>query len=137
MAIAPDPIRNAARQSARQRRLGPDAACALCGLAEQVPLVRRRRLEAHHAAGQGNDAQLTVTLCLNCHATATEHQRATGLFDAVEESNVLERLVRALVSLAAFAHDIGTALSRWAEQIQALITSLDTHVQTWRIHALP
>lgn len=27
----PDPVRNDARKAVRQRRLGPDAACALCG----------------------------------------------------------------------------------------------------------
>lgn len=133
MTLEPDPIATAARGSARKRRLGPDAACALCGLSDPVQLTRqRRRLEEHHVATRCNDADLTAVLCLNCHATVSERQRTAGLFSAGEPANVLDRLTRALVSLATFSEALATALRRWADHLQDLMASLDRHLPTWR-----
>lgn len=35
-------------------------------------------LEEHHVVNEANDADLTITLCFNCHWKLTERMRANG-----------------------------------------------------------
>ena len=76
-----DPIGNDVRKLRRARRLGPGAACVICGEANRDQLKRMSRslLERHHLAGRANDPELTVVVCLNHHARLSEAQRDSGV----------------------------------------------------------
>jgi hypothetical protein len=130
-----DPLANDLRRARRSRKLGSDAACALCGITEPAVLDRTRRLlEQHHALGQDIDPDLTVVLCRNCHALATARQHDTGVANSNTEpaTTVLHRLDQALRSLASLLQLLADAFFRWASMLRALIVALDQHAPTWR-----
>src|SRR5262245_49744934 len=101
--MTPDPVRSDARRARHLRKLGPDAACALCGVMtpEVLIVAKRTVLEAHHACGRAHDPDLTIPLCRNCHAVQTEGQRMAGV-DFSPPSTFLHQLVAALTSLGMF-----------------------------------
>ena len=41
--------------------------------------VTRRFLEQHHVVGRVHDSELTLALCFNCHALATENLLGAGV----------------------------------------------------------
>lgn len=118
-----DPIGNDARRAKRERTLGPDSMCLLCGYARPDGLrsVPRRLLEAHHVLGRANDAALTVLLCRNCHAEITEENQTHGVSMRPPVSTPA-RVVASLRALAilfrALSHScarLADALQRWCE----------------------
>lgn len=129
----PDPIRTDARRTRRARRIGPDAACARCGLATPETLIAADRsiLEAHHVCGRANDSGLTVPLCRNCHAVATEGQRAAGATFAAPPT-VLHQIAAALASFFAFLADLAERGMAWAGALASLSTELDAAYPAWR-----
>ena len=130
-----DPIQNDARTSRRQRRLGPDAACIICGITTPAVLLRVRRslLQRHHVLGAAIDSDLTVLLCLNCHAIETAGQVARGAdLDHQRERTLPEVLVAVLAELGAFLCAVGSSLLEWAERLGAFNDALDTAMPQWR-----
>ena len=136
-----NPVRNAARGAKQKRRVGETAACALCGFAEPEALQRvlkpklnreaRRVIEHHHVVGRAHDPSLTVPLCLNCHAKATEQVRCVGGSMRPAET-FLERLVAVLRALGAFLAELGKRLLGWASKLAAFVEALDAKYPPWR-----
>ena len=134
----PDPIGADKRRARRSRPLPPDAACVYCG--EQNPLllrpVKRGVLEPHHPAGESNDPDLVVVLCLTHHQLNTMGQLAAGVdLERNHERTVLDRLVSLLRGLAVFFASLATSLVGWADRLAALIQVFDAQWPAWR--ALP
>lgn len=130
-----DPIGDDVRKLRRARRLGTGAVCALCGQQNPVALRRARRslLEAHHLGGSANDAQLTVTVCRNCHAVLTEASRVSGVeLGHCDDRHLLERLEAVLRGQADF-DDLRAERERaWADELAAEATRLDRDFPGWR-----
>ena len=131
----PDPIGSAMRGARRQRRLPPNAACALCG--EENPVIltsdpRIHLLEEHHVAGRDNDAALVVVLCLNCHMKLSAGQHDVGVFTTAPAPSALKRLSLAMKSLGLFYEELADASYRWAEQLDHTVVTLDEYVPEWR-----
>ena len=123
-----DPIGTASREMQRLARLGDSPyVCILCGCTDPVTLIRVRAdwLEArgaprnlfhdHHIVGENHDPDLTVLICRNCHAKATEGLLRAGV-SMMEESDRNTREALRLEGLAEFHEDVAAALRRWAEE---------------------
>ena len=110
---------NDARRGARQRRLGPDGICVLCGYdrPEGLVSVHRSVLEEHHVVGRANDSELTVLLCRNCHAEITEEYRACGVSMAPPLS-VIELAITSLRALAVFLSKLAHFCTRLAAELE-------------------
>lgn len=128
-----DPIRTAGRQTTRERRFGPDAACVRCGITtlEALVPVKRRMIEAHHVCGRASDAGLTVPVCRNCHAILTERQQAAGVTFAAPPT-LLHQIAAALVSFFAFLIEMCERGMDWAAALSGLISDLDSTYPAWR-----
>lgn len=128
-----NPIRNDARVAKRERRLGRDAACALCGVTAPEALTRANKtlIEWHHAAGRAHDAALTVPLCLNCHRIATEGQLRAGV-SFEQQATLPERLLHWLRAIAVFLRDLAASVERFAEWVLSFIAGLDRDYPDWR-----
>ena len=128
-----DPIANETRRAKRERVLGDDAACVLCGLAKMESLiaVHRNVLEAHHIVGRANDEELTVPLCRNCHAEITEGYRDAGV-PLNRPPTLLHKLAAILRALGAMLIALGQKCAAWAEALINLIQRLDSALPTWR-----
>ena len=137
-----DPVKTAVGDARRDRRLGPEPACALCGWREPAALrrvtdpalieaVRQILLERHHVLGREHDSRLTIFLCLNHHALVSDSQRR-GAASMSPEENFLFRLRAALRSLAAFLEQALAAVERWLTDLEDFISFLDTESPTWR-----
>lgn len=134
-------IQHAARRAKQQRRVGKDASCALCGYAEPEALRRapiskldrkaRSIIERHHVVGRNHDQTLTIPLCRNCHAQATEQLRQKGV-SMKQPNTTLERLISILKALAAFFEMLGDACFRWAEALVRFVAGLDAEYPAWR-----
>ena len=134
-------IQNATRRAKQKRRLGKDAECALCGFAEpeglrRVPLSKlnreaRRIIEQHHVVGRANDPELTIPLCLICHAKATEQLRSVGA-SMRPSRTFLEKLIAILKALGAFLKELGERFVRWANELAACVQALDAKYPAWR-----
>lgn len=128
-----DPIQNDARRARRERALGPNAACALCGVTSPESLIRVNRslLEAHHVVTQAHDDALTLPVCRNCHALLTEAQlRHAVTFQQCP--TIPERIAAILTALSAFFHTLGDTFAAWAASLTAFIGALDAHYPAWR-----
>lgn len=127
------PMKTAARQAARDRRLGPEAACMRCGIANRGTLlpVSRTLLEAHHVFERANDETLTVPLCRNCHAILTEGQRSAGL-DFEAPPTLLHQLSAILTGLFLFLREVAERGLLWVDGLRALIAALDARCPAWR-----
>ena len=76
------PLRTALRKARRLEALGEsEPMCIVCGREDPMQLRPEKRtlLEQHHPLGKSNDPDLTVPLCLNCHAEVTERLRQAGV----------------------------------------------------------
>lgn len=131
-----NPIQSDARKGRRKRKLGPDAVCILCGESrpEALMAVPRSFLhQAHHVVGDVNDPDLTVPVCLNCHAKETERQRGYGVNLHRDRMRTLpETLISILRALAAFFHSLGERLAYWAEELADFVRALDIQYPQWR-----
>jgi hypothetical protein len=119
MSIPPlDPIATETRRAKRERILGEDAVCVLCGLGTLASLtpVSRNILEAHHIVGRANDAALTVPLCRNCHAEITDGYRDAGVH-LNRPPTLLHRVVAILRALGAMLMAVGQMCAKLAEEL--------------------
>ena len=97
------PSRNPARAARRKtevcQRLGDERpACIYCGHAELVALrrVSRKYLRKHHVLGRNHDPDLTVFVCLNCHALAHDEMLPEVEVDLKRESDPIRRVAAML-----------------------------------------
>ena len=120
-----NPIGNDARRAKRERTLGPDSVCLLCGYSRPEGLrsvPRRRLLEAHHVLGRANDAAFTVLLCRNCHAEITEEYHAHGVSMAPPVSTpacVVASLKAQGIFIEALSHSrtrLAAELQQWLDE---------------------
>lgn len=136
-----DPLGQARRGRRRLDALGadPDAdpddggpACALC--AESRLFALHVKI-GHHVAGRRNDPDLTVPLCLNCHAEQTEAHRRVGLplRDSVDPPpTLLDRLAALLAGAGVFLTELGERMVAWADVLRQLVAALDQGAAGWR-----
>lgn len=127
------PIAVTARQTNRERRFGPDAACVRCGIAalETLVPVKRSILDAHHVCARENDASLTAPVCRNCHAVLTEAQQAAGVTFTTPPT-LLHQIAEALTSLFTMLHELCERGMDWAHQLMILAADLDATFPDWR-----
>lgn len=117
----PDPIAAAHRRTTR-RALIPDKAACPCG--ERNPDL----LEDHHVLGVAGSDTVRVWLCLNCHRRQTIAQHdlqalpPAGRYRPPPDTT-LERIARALRSLAAFVHELAHWLIRTADELLAEVAA--------------
>jgi hypothetical protein len=128
-----DPIAAETRRAKRERVLGEDAACVMCGLGtiESLIAVDRNVLEAHHIVGRANDGDLTVPMCRNCHAEITERYRDAGV-PLNRPPTLLHRLAAMLRAFGAMLIAIGQTCAGLAEKLIRLMTRLDNELPGWR-----
>lgn len=129
-----DPIgRDLSRSRAVRRVAG--RACVLCGERDAELLTQQPAaiLEEHHVAGHVNDADLTVTLCLNCHRKMSARMPGYGVpLDRGAQLTRIEHAVGSLRGLAVFSEQLAPALMRWAHQLEQTAIDLDNHDASWR-----
>jgi hypothetical protein len=133
--MADDSIARDVRKLQRERRLGDDAACTVCGetTPEQLSRVGRALLDEHHLAGRVNDPAATVLLCRNCHALVTARMLDAAIpLGHRDQRCLLERLEAVLRAIAVFATVLAEMLARWADQVAGLISALDRAHPRWR-----
>ena len=115
--------------------VGPDdpaPSCALCG-EDRLPALHVRT--GHHVAGRRNDPDLTVPLCLNCHAAQHESMLTGGVQlrdDTTPTATMLDRLARMLGGAGVFLLALGARLVEWAAYLLTLVAALDSAVPEWR-----
>jgi hypothetical protein len=130
-----DPIGRDARKSRRDRRLGSNAACVVCGKQNPVALMRVNRslLEEHHVAGRANDDLLVAIICRNCHAVLSEGQRDSSLeLCHANERTSLEQLESVLLGLSDFFDQLGQSMRQRADELDQIISQLDHNHPDWR-----
>lgn len=76
-----DRIGREVRRAKRERDLGENPVCTLCGYSDPYSLMRVKRslLEIHHIFSKANDPDTTMILCRNCHGQITETNRDAGI----------------------------------------------------------
>lgn len=131
--IPGDPILTAGRERRREARYGPNPSCLLCGetRAERLIRVPKHLIEMHHLAGQANDDELIVPLCIRCHRRITDAYARTGV-SMDEPETPLHRLLALLRGLSVFHDMLGGSLGQYADQLQVLIEWFDARVPGWR-----
>ena len=125
--MSEDKKKGLVRKARRERRLGPDAACMMCG---ENDLSTLALLEEHHVLGANHDPNGTVCICKNCHAKETERQRLAGA-DLQEQPSFLARLIQMLRSLGAWLRSLGEVVVEWAERLKRLVAHLDMNYPGW------
>ena len=138
----PDPIRADLRRERQRTRLPDDPECLLCGVSTLDTLTRypaakvERLMEAHHVVGQAADSDLTVVLCRNCHAIQTAAQHDLGAVPPPGRhrapDTIIERVARALRSLAIMLHALAHTLTGFATGLLTLVTGMDSYAPEWR-----
>ena len=121
-----NPKKTAAREAKRQRRFPTDAVCVTCGESALVAL------ELHHPMGAAHEPNLTVPLCKNCHAKATEDQRREDV-PLSATNNLLDRVAAIIGALAAFFRFLADAFNRLQDQVKAFAGKLDEKLPEWRV----
>jgi hypothetical protein len=99
MRPARNPVRAARRKIELRERLGAERpACIYCGHAEHVALrrVSRKRLREHHVLGRNHDSDLTVFVCLNCHALVHDELLPDVEVDLEREFDPIKRVATML-----------------------------------------
>lgn len=128
----PDPIAAEKRRTARRKLVPEEAACALCGYADEDGYA----LEDDHVLGVAGSDGVRVWLCRNCHAEQTaarhDHQAGTPAGRVRPQISVLERIARALRSLGVFLHALSQTLFDWAHELTDVASHLDQALPGWR-----
>jgi len=137
--VTTNPLRTANRSRRRALTVGgdpdgtgPGPVCVLCGESRLFALHTR---QGHHVAGRHNDPELTVPLCLNCHAAQTEAHRRVGVRlrdDPVNPPTMVDRLAETLAGASVFLLGLGSRLGDWAVYLRAVVTTLDDQQPGWR-----
>ena len=120
-----NPKKTAVREAKRQRRLPPNAVCSTCEESAHVTL------EMHHPMGTAHEPNLTVPLCKNCHAKATDDQYREGVPLSATDS-LPDRLAAILGALAAFFRFLADAFNRLQNQVKEFAGKLDLALPGWR-----
>lgn len=131
--MSEDRLKTEVRKARREREIGEDAACILCGETDVFALmnVKKEFIEDHHVVGKNHDDELTVPLCRNCHAKTHESYRQAEV-GLEEQPTFPDRLVAMLRALGDFLSQIGGRLRDWAQQLQDFIEWLDNRMPDWR-----
>ena len=82
-----------------RERLGDDRpACIYCGYAELVALrrVSSKYLRKHHVLGRNHDPDLTVLVCLNCHALVHDEMLPDAEINLERKSDPIKRVAMML-----------------------------------------
>lgn len=128
----PDPVSADRRRTARRKLIPEEAACALCGFADDDGYA----LEDDHVLGVAGSDTVRTWLCKNCHATQTaarhDHQAGSPAGRQRHDLSVLERLARALRSLAVMMHALAVTLFGYAHDLITLARGLDDYAPGWR-----
>jgi hypothetical protein len=127
------PIRTARRNAVRQERLGTNAFCLFCGYACLESLTQASRkwleekgiskdwidrlLEEHHIVGEAHDADLIVTLCLNCHRGITEGLTREGV-SMSPEKNLSKLIALMLRASAVLFESLARSYRNWASLLE-------------------
>ena len=121
------------RAARRQRRIGPDEKCLLCGYANPVVLLRVNRtvLDAHHVSGIANSEDLTVVLCRNCHAEVTEDLRQGGV-SMKPPTTIIDRAIQLLKGLRTFWPRVDSAIGDVVLWLEGFAKGLDRDYPAWR-----
>ena len=132
-----DELRKQVRGEVRRAKLGAHGvkACAVCGETTVAVLRRASRelVEFHHLAGEANDPDLGVFLCLTHHTMCTELMRDLGVpLTRAQQRSLLERLVAVLDGLAVFFEIAGRLLHAWAGELREFVGALDRSHPGWR-----
>lgn len=125
-----DPIGTAGRATKRSQRLGSGPqVCPFCGYADPVALIRvtaewlrehdvpSTLFEGHHPLGENHDPELTVLICRNCHAKATEGLLCAGI-SMRPEPNPVARVALMLDAMAELDETQAAARRRCAELLR-------------------
>ena len=120
-----NPKKNARREAQQRRRLPPGAVCSTCP--ESAPYL----LEQHHVMGQAHEEKVTIILCKNCHAKATEGQLQEEVPLSPTDS-FLDCVAAIFGALAAFFRFLADSLDRLAKQAIAFAGNLDRKFPEWR-----
>jgi hypothetical protein len=106
-----NPVRAARRRAELCERLGSERpVCIYCGYAEIAALrrVSRKLLRKHHVLGGNHDPDLTVLVCLNCHALLHEDLLPDAEVDLRQEPDPRKRVAKMLraeaIHFEMFAH---------------------------------
>ena len=94
-----NPARAARRKTELRERLGAGRpACIYCGHAELVALrrVSHKHLLEHHVLGRNHDPDLTVLVCLNCHALVHDEMLPDAGANLEQESDPIKRVATML-----------------------------------------
>jgi hypothetical protein len=94
-----NPARAARRKTELRERLGAERpVCVYCGYAEPVALrgVSRKFLREHHVLGRNHDPNLTVFVCLNCHALLHDEILLNAEVDLQPEPDSAKRVATML-----------------------------------------
>lgn len=123
------PIRAAARRVKRKERLGiENPSCFLCGarvLESLIPVtvdwleqkgIPSGLLEAHHIVGHAHDPKLTVPLCRNCHAVATEDLLCAGISMKRATDRAILIAMR-LEASATFLERFALSMREWIKEL--------------------
>jgi len=128
-----DPMDAARRKHRRQQRLGRDAVCVTCGEqnGDKLTRISRSLLERHHVLGASHDAELTIVVCLNCHARFSAAQQDDGV-PLTSEANLLERGIAIMSAAGSSLKVMGDAFLEWSERGRKIVHGLDQDFREWR-----
>jgi hypothetical protein len=128
-----DPMGASGRKHRRRRKLGPDARCIGCGVANPTLLVAVKRtwFEHHHPLGEQHESRLTVPVCRNCHALLSAAQVDDGV-PLVSQPTLLERLIAIFQAFVSFLAALVKILLEWASRGRRVVAGLDADYPDWR-----
>ena len=116
-----NPARAARRKTELRERLGAERpACIYCGYEEVVALRRisRKLLPEHHVFGRNHDPDLTVFVCLNCHALVHDRMLPDAEVDLKRESDPIKRVATMLRAEAVHFEMLASSKRRQAALLE-------------------
>ncbi len=134
-----DEVKNRARKAARARKVGKDACCILCGETAPEVLDRKPRshIQKHHVLGKAHDGEITVPVCLNCHAKIHERYRDNDVnLSSANQAQFLEILSNILNAIGTFLQQLGQTLIDCSVRLCLVIQHLDLYFPKWREKAV-